>query len=387
MNSPALPTLHLDLSAEFPILRHRIFLNHASVSPLPRRATEAMQLYAKEAAESGGSAWPRWAERLKQTRQSAQQLLGAGNREIGFIHNTTHGLLCIANSLPWRPGDNIISTDVEFPANVYPWKNLAPRGVALRQVTERPDRSFAVDDFKTLIDSRTRGITVSMVQYSTGCRLPVEALAELCREHKIWLCLDAIQAVGAMPARPSELGCDFLSADAHKWMLGPEGIGLLYVREDRLDDFDETMTGWIARERFWDFADTSQPLQRGASRFEEGAHNMGGAAALGQSLGLINEIGIDTVWERIATLTNRLEEGLRKLDFTIISPRGEGQRSGILVAEKPDRDSDELMKRLGEREIDVTSRRGWLRFAPHFYNSSQQIDEVLNALAEILKRA
>ena len=374
----------LDWAAEFPILKDLIFFNHAAVSPLPARAARALACYAEEAATLGGAAWPRWHGRLKQARAAAATLLGADLDEVAFAHNTTHGLLCVANSLPWRPGDNIVSAEHEFPADVHPWRNLAERGVALRRVPERPDYRFSIDDFIRAIDARTRLVAVSLVQYSTGYRMPVEALAEVCRARGILLCLDAIQGLGALPVRVRELGCDFLSADGHKWLLSPEGVGLLYVRKERLELFNQSMTGWTGRVRHWDYDDITLPPLPAAARFEEGAHNMAGIAALGASLALLIEVGMAEVWRRIEALSEQLAEGLAKLGCTIVSPRGALERSGILAFTREGLDPAALVKRLEtEERIYVTARRGWVRVSPHFYNQPEQIERFLSALVRL----
>ncbi len=377
--------LQPDLAREFPVLAHVNFLNHAAVSPLPRRAAEMVQRFAREALEVGAVAWPEWAARIGRARARTAQLLACGQDEIAFSHNTTHGLMCIANSLPWRPGDNVVTAAGEFPANVHPWRNLAARGVALRTVAERPDRSFAPDDFAAAIDGRTRLVAVSLVQYGTGCRMPVEALAELCRRRGILFCIDSIQATGAMPTRPDDLGADFMSADGHKWLMGVEGAGLLYVRRERLNLLDATMTGWIGRVRPFDFTDCDQPLAEAALRFEEGSQNAVGIGALGESIGLILEVGLDEIWRRIEALTARIEEGARRLGFETISPRADGSRSGIIAIARPGLDVDACAKALAERKISIAARRGFLRLSPHFYNTAGQIDEFLHVLGECIK--
>jgi selenocysteine lyase/cysteine desulfurase len=380
------PRKSMDLVREFPILERSTFLNHAAVAPLPRRALDALAAYAEDAA-LGATAWPRMAARLKAAREAAGRLLGVPANEIGFVHNTTHGLLCMANSLPWRAGDNLVTAEHEFPANVQPWRQLGERGVARRVVAERPDHAFSIDDFAAAIDGRTRLVAVSMVQYSTGLRMPVEALAELCRERGVLLGLDAIQAIGAMPTRPTELGCDFLAADGHKWMLGPEGLGILWMRPELSDSLNASMTGWVGRVRSWDYDDHAQPLHPGARRFEEGSYNMAGAAALGAALEVINEFGIENVWGAVEALTARLAEGAARLGVAVASPRADGQRSGIVALDLgAGADPVATATELGRRGIHVAARRGWLRVSPHFYNRPDQIDALLAALSEILAR-
>lgn len=371
--------------AEFPVLNERIFFNHSAVTPLPARAAHALRDYADEAARMGSAAVGGWVERIATIRRTAAGLLGADPSEIAFAHNTTHGLMCVANSMRWRPGDNIVTAEHEFPANVYVWRNLARLGVALRTVPERPDHRFRIDDFIDRIDRRTRLLAISLVQYATGYRMPVEALAQVCRERGIRLCVDAIQAVGALPVDVAELGCDFLSADGHKWMLGPEGAGLFYVGKDRFDELTDAMTGWLGRPRFQDFADTAQPAINEARRFEEGALNVAGILALGQSLALLREVGQAAIVGLIEERTARLEAGLKALGFEIVSPRADGERSGMIAAWKKDIDPYDLVARLKRQRCDLSARRGWLRFAPHFYTPLEQIDEVLERLDKLMK--
>lgn len=372
----------MDLAAEFPILQDRIFLNHSAVAPLPTRSAEALRRWSAEAQTEVGGAWVNWAAYLRETRQNLARFIGATSDEIAFAHNTTHGLLCVANSLPWRPGDNVLIAEHEFPANVYPWKNLAARGVGLRVVPEAEGR-FRVEDFEARMDGRTRLVSVSLVQYSTGYRMPVEGLAEVCRSRGILLCVDAIQALGALPVDVGKLGCDFLVADGHKWLLAPEGLGLLYIRRPVLDEMNDAMTGWAGRMTPGDYEDVNQPLRPMAMRFEEGSHAMALVAAFGHSLSLLQDFGITEVWRQIEVLTGRLAEGLDRAGFHVVSPRGEGERSGIVSFSGPWEDPKAWVRRLEERKIYVAARRGWLRASPHFYNQASQIDGLVEALAEL----
>ena len=375
----ATPLLH----PEFPILQRLDYLNHAAVAPIPARAAQALARFAAQAAEQGGDAWPQWAAALRGARQRAGELLGVHENEIGFVHNTTHGLLCVANSLRWRPGDNVVVTQGDFPANYHPWRNLGELGVALRQVVPRADHRFTVDDFLPLIDANTRVLAVSLASYATGFRMPVETLAEACRARGVLLCVDAIQAMGAMPTRVAELGCDFIVADGHKWLLGPEGIGILWMRPELDAQLNASMTGWVGRTRPWDYADMQQPLHAGARRFEEGSHNMLGATALGESLGLLLETGLENIWSAIERHTAHLREGLARGGWSVVSPAGEGERSGIIACTRAGYDPAAVLRALAARKIALAARGGFLRISPHFYNTAEQIERLLAALAEL----
>lgn len=375
-NSPA------DSRAEFPILDRMIYLNHAGVAPIPARGAEAIRRYADDLANLGATPMPRWIEETQRTRRAAAELIGTRPHEVAFVQNTTHGLLCVANSLPWRAGDNVVTAEGEFPANVQPWRNLEQLGVARRVVPERPDRTFSVDDFRERIDARTRLVAVSLVQYATGYRMPVESLAELCRERGAWLCLDAIQAVGAMPVNVEALGCDFLSADGHKWMLGPEGCGIFYVRRELLDVVNDSMVGWLGRERPLEFDNHEQAAAPSARRFEPGSLNVAGVLALGESLRLFHEVGPAAVWSRIEALTAHVRQAAAREALDVVSPAGDGERSGIVCLRWEGIDEKAVAARLADRDIIVSPRRGSVRLSPHFYNTTEQLDTTLAALIE-----
>lgn len=374
----------VDLTHEFPILRDRIFFDHAAVAPLPARSAAALDAWRSEALTDVGGAWPQWAKSLGRARANAAKLVAASPDDIAFVHNTTHGLLCVANSLPWKPGDNILVPEGEFPANVHPWRNLAPRGVAVRTVPER-DYRFEVSDFTDLMDSRTRLVATSTVQYSTGFRMPVEDIAAECRKRNILLCVDAIQGLGAMPTQVEDLGCDFLVADGHKWLLSAEGFGVLYARSSARERMNDSMTGWTGRLVPGAYEDLDQALSPKAKRFEEGSHAMALAAIFEKSTELLLEVGMPEVWAGIEALTAALTEGLGRLGVKTIPTRADGERSGIVAAIIDGVDRADLVRSLQEENIFVAQRRGCIRISPHFYNNEAQIEEFLAVLGRELK--
>lgn len=357
-------------------------MNHAGVAPLPARTARALQAWSADAQTKVGGDWPAWARSVPKSRENAAKLLHCSPEEIALVHNTTHGIVIVANSVRFRPGDNVVFADHEFPANVYPWKNLLAKGVGHRIVPER-DRKFTADDFLAVIDGRTRLIAVSLVQYATGFRMPVEKLAEICRERDILLCVDGIQALGCMPVDVGALGCDFYVADGHKWMLSAEGLGVLYVRREAMDQLNDSMTGWIGREHPGDYDNLEQPLVPTAKRFEEGSHAIALTIAFEQSTGLLLEVGADEIWRRIESLTERIAERARELGLDVVSPRGEVERSGIVAVQKTGVNPKRWLPKLQERGVYLAARRDWLRFSPHFYNQPEQIDRVFETLKEL----
>lgn len=372
----------MELAAEFPILNELIYFNHAGVAPLPACAAQALSRFAEEAARLGATVWPRWNQAVAGSRAHAAALLNVRPEEIAFIHNTTHGLLLVAQSLRWRPGDCVLGLADDFPANVYPWTELATRGVTRHTVAPRIDGRYHIDDFAAALTPRTRVVAVSLVHYATGFRLPIEPLAEICHARGVLLCVDGIQGLGALPVDVPALGCDFLVADSHKWLLGLEGLGLLYIRHELLDQLDTALTGWVGRVRRSDYDDLHQPLVHEARRYEEGSHNIAGFQALQASLGLLREITLPVVWHRIEALTHQLSEGVKSLGYTVLSPRDTGERSGILSITRPGFDAAQAVKHMAARGVHVAVRGAGLRFSPHFYNTPEQCERCLAVLAE-----
>jgi len=369
----------MDIGREFPILRELTFLNHAGVSPLPARSAEAMRAMIGDAERFGPFYQKKHRQRLEWLRTAAARLLGCTADEIAFVKNTTEGLSLVAEGLDWRQGDNIVTAAREFPANVYPWRSLAHRGVELRIVPER-DWRFDLEDFARAIDKRTRLLTVSAVQFSTGFRMPLEELSQLCRERGVLSCVDGIQALGAMPFEVERWGTDFVSADGHKWLLGPEGFGIFYCRRERIEALRNCVLGWIGVENPSDYDRTDQAWVATARRFEEGSHNLVGAVGLAGSVELLLEVGLEQVERRILALTRRLLDGLDARGCEIFTPREEKSRLGIVSFCRPGEPSDRLFRRLLEQKIIVAHRREWVRVSPHFYNSEDQIDALLEAL-------
>jgi len=369
----------MDREREFPILKKLDFLNHAGVSPLPARSARAMREMISEAEHYGPFYFKKHRERLEALRGAAAKLLRCTADEIAFVKNTTEGLSLVAEGLDWRDGDNIVTAEHEFPANVYPWRSLARRGVELRVVAER-NWQFEVEDFARAIDARTRLLTVSAVEFSTGFRMPLEALGRLCQERGVLFCIDAIQALGAMAFDVEQWRIDFLAADGHKWLLGPEGFGLFYCRAERMDLLSNCVLGWLGVENPSDYDRTDQNWVSTARRFEEGSHNLVGAVGLAASVELLLEVGIEQIEQRVLALTRRLVDGLEARGCELFTPREDQSRLGIVSFRHPREPSERLFKHLLERKIIAAHRRGWIRVSPHFYNTEEQIDGVLEAM-------
>ena len=380
----------LDWDREFPSRRHSIQFNHAAVCPLPHRAVEALAAYARHIAERGALDWRDWGAEADALRVSASRLIGAdesvgGSRSVSVVPNTTWGLGLVAEGLDVRPGDSVVTTASEFPANLTPWVALERKGAGVRRLPTR-DGAFTAEELFAVCDTTTRLVSVSAVAFHTGFRAPMEEIGAFCRARGIVFGLDAIQAIGAIPVDVAGWNVDFLSADGHKWMLGPEGCGLLFTRPE-LRERLRPPAGWtnLRRDPGGIFHVPENPeYVRDATKFEVGALPTPGVYALRASLDLLLEIGLETIGRRIQATLAVLIDGLPTLGFEPVLFDGP-PRSGILAARPPaGKDARFFAKELNDRAIAVTAREGFLRFSPHVGDDEEEAGRVLAALGQLV---
>jgi selenocysteine lyase/cysteine desulfurase len=365
---------------QMPVARQWAYFDHAAVSPLPEAARQAMSDWAGDVAQNGDVNWPRWAERAEQTRRHAATLLGADPFEVALVRSTTEGINLVAEGFPWRPGDNVVTLADEFPSNLYPWMNLGDRGVETRRVSVQGGR-VNLDDLAAACDRRTRIVAVSWVGYASGWRHDVDALAELAHTRGAYLFLDAIQGLGVFPLDVSKTHVDFLAADGHKWLLGPEGAGIFYLRHEHLDLLRPRGVGWNSVVAGTNFNQIELKFRPTAARYEGGAANFAGLAALGESLELLLSFGTAALAQRVLEITdlacNRLEQGGARL-FTVRDDPNHS--SGIVSFDWPGQDPMLVRKRCLDQGIVLSCRGGRLRISPHAYNQPADLDRLLAAL-------
>ncbi len=367
------------IRSEFPITRNYNFQNHAAVGPLSRRCAVAMRTYVQHAEENaylkGG-----FYRHADYVRQLAAQLIGANADEVTFIKNTSEGISLVANGLSFSSGDNIVTTHAEFPANIYPWQALQSRGVQLRMVMEEEGR-IPLDRLIASIDNRTRLVTVSSVQFASGFRTDLAALGRACQEKGVLLFVDAIQSLGVMPLDVRTMPIDFLAADGHKWLLGPEGLGIFYVRKEIQGHLRPTCIGWLSMKDALNFDRYRFDFQDSIKRYDSGAYNLAGIYGLGGSLELILEIGIEQIHQHALALTDRMVTGLRERGYRIVSSRAKGEASAIVAFTSDLHDHDTIQRHLQqEHRLVIAVRCGRLRASPHFYNTPREIDQLVDAL-------
>jgi len=369
---------------EFPVTRECVYLNHAGVGPLSQRAATRMAMMAETVSRSGDRLWPDRMEEADRVRGLAARLLGAReSHEVAFVENTSTALSLVAEGLDWQPGDNVVGAALEFPSNVYPWMGLASRGVEYRQVEERDGR---IDPGEILarLDSRTRMLALSWVQYASGFRSDLARLGRACRERGILFVVDVIQGLGALPLDVEADFVDVAAASAHKWLLGPEGIALLYVSDRVVERLRPARAGWRSMRDPFQWTAYDLTWNQGARRFESGTLNAYGIVALGGSLEVLLNVGAEEIEPRVLALADLAARGLEGLGFSVVSSRRRGETSGIVTAVPPGRNAQELIKPLDQRGIVVAARAGRLRIAPHFYNTADEIERCLGELAELI---
>lgn len=374
------------LRSAMPVAERWAYFDHAAVAPVSEPAADAMRRWLEEATCEGDTCWPRWSKALRTTRTAAAQLIGADEDEIALVPNTTAGINLVAEGFDWRPGDNVVTLADEFPSNLYPWMNLADRGVETRRLST--DQGVVdLQQLAALCDDRTRIVSVSWIAYASGCRRDLAAIAQVAHSCGALFFVDAIQGIGAFPLDVNAMGIDFLAADGHKWQLGPEGAGIAYLRREHLPRLRPLGLGWQSVIHEHDFGRIELRLKENASRYEGGSHNMAGFLALGASLQLLNSLGIDNVAAAILDFTDRACVALEPLGAEILSPRDSvlsprdpGQSSGIVAFDLPGRDAMELCKHCLARGVVLSCRGGHLRISPHAYNNGQDLQRLVDAL-------
>ena len=372
-----------DLRRFFPVTQKYIYLNHAGVSPLSTQVQSSMEAFLKEATENGYTNPEMWVETIESCRQSAARLINANPDEIAFVKNTTQGIILTANGINWQVGDNVVTTNVEFPSNIYPWWNLERHGVETRLVQEMNKR-ILVEDIIAKIDSRTRVVTISHVEFASGYRNDITTIGEICRDKGILFFVDAIQALGAFEVDVKKQHIDFLSADGHKWLLGPEGAAIYYCAKNKLNQLTNTNIGWASVVDDLSFSEYNLTQKPSARRFEEGSYNTVGIFGLNAAITLLLEIGIPNIERRILDLTQCLIKNLYDQGYEILSPvENELERSGIVIFRSRKFSSDMLFEIFYQSGVSCAKRGGGIRLSPHFYNSEAEIDIVADILSTV----
>lgn len=368
---------------EFPQLPGLRYLNHAAVSPWPQRAVDAVQRFAQQNVHTGARDYPHWLQVERGLRERLQRLLNAPScGDIALVKNTSEALSFVAFGLDWRAGEQVVISNEEFPSNRVVWQALKRFGVELVQVDlHRGDAEAAL---LAACGPRTRLMSISAVQYASGLRLDLPRLGQGCQERGVLLCIDAIQQLGALPFDVQASQCAFAMADGHKWLLGPEGLGVFYCRSDLREQLKLHEYGWHMLEHAGDYQRTDWQPARSARRFECGSPNMLGTMALEASLSLLEEVGMAQVEAALQERMQWLLDGLQGISgVQLHSPLNPQRRAGILTFSLAGWDNQALYQRLRDEQVICAQRGAGIRLSPHFYTQAQVIEETLQLLHQL----
>jgi selenocysteine lyase/cysteine desulfurase len=394
------PTATLGDRSLFPALQPKAYLNHAAISPPSAPVQDAVAACLQHYTEQGMGAFMTYLEQREGLRASLASLVGAQSDEIGFVPNTSWGVVFAAMCFPWERGDGIVLLDGEFPTNITPWQQAAELyGLKITRIPAAhfgsPDPGQGLAQLDAALRDGAKLIAVSAVQFQTGLRMPLMAISALARRHGATTFVDAIQGCGVVPLDFEALGVDLASCGSHKWMMGLEGAGFVYVRREMGPRLRPRLAAWLSHQDGLGFLFDGpghlrydRPLKQDASMVEGGAYNTLGFVALHTSLQLIESLGVPTIYEHVQRYHDALEPKLTALGLTSLRSPSPGERSGILAFEVPEAgEPTRLPERLAARGVSASYPDGRLRFAPHWPNALDEVDLVAAAVADALAEA
>ena len=377
----------------FPVLGRRLYFNHAGIAPMPRPVGEAVREFLCQFENDAFLGFDFDAP-VQTLRKQFAAWIGAGEDEIALLHNTSEAVSAIALGIDWQPGDRVILSDSEYPANQYPWMAVRDRfGVELVIVREETDDGgrVCVPDARLLEEiahPNTRLLALSHVQWGTGQGHDLEKFGKACREHDVLFSVDAIQSLGVMPIDVEAAQIDFLQAGGHKWMLGTMGAACLYVRRSRLQQMRLSTVGWNSVTNPMQWEDINFTLQPDARRFEYGSPAVASIIAVGTGMTLLNRLGSNAIAARVQQLGRQFINGIEQLGCAVVSPHNDDNRGGAVCFLPPDRSAESaksLYQELSKNQsCELASRCGRVRFSPHFYNTNEQVDRCVELIGNAI---
>jgi selenocysteine lyase/cysteine desulfurase len=368
-------TLRAKYREQFPVTERLVYLNHAGVAPLSRRAAEAMKQIADDVCLYGSLHYDQWLDAYEGVRVAAAALLNADRSEIAIVKNTSEGISMVAQGFPWKAGDRIVAFREEFPANYFPWKRLENRGVTIDWLscTDDPGR----------IDEAARGarlLAISYVQYLSGFRADLESIGRICRDRGVFFFVDALQGLGVFPVDVRRAGIHALSADGHKWLLGPEGCGILFLNRDLQEMIEPVEFGWTNIAGYNDYSCRDMTLRQDAGRYECGTLNTVGCYGLRAAIELILEMGVEEVGTAVQALGDQLAGAVVPKGYQVLGTRTPGTGAGIVSFRKDGIDARLIVRKLKDAGFIAAPRQGWVRVSPHFYITPEEIDRLAATL-------
>ena len=383
--------VRISLRQAMPISRSWAYFDHGAVAPLPAPTAQAISTWLEQACHDGDTRWLEWSQKVESLRSDLACLVHATSAEIALVPNTSTGISLVAEGLDWKPGDNVVVPSNEFPSNLLPWKNLKHRGVEIREVEVSATGELTAEMIMKVMDRRTKLVSVSWVGFSTGFRCDLHEICSAVHKLGALFFVDAIQGMGVFPLELDKIPIDFLAADGHKWMLGPEGAGMLFVRDKHLERLRMTIVGWGSVPNAGQFSASEVLWKKQASRFEAGSQNMSGMIGFGASVRLLLEHGAarpdsplaDSILDNVDDLVSRLE----RWGWTNSAHPDRRHRSGIVSWIPGTGDPQAVRLKLLEQKVVTSVRLGQLRASIHAYNNGDDLDRLFEALAEVAGRS
>lgn len=374
-----------EVRQQFPFIKNGIiYFNHASTAPISLSVREKLCELLKDKSENNIDDYSNFLKVYEETKSILGKLINSHSDRIAFVDNTSTGLNILANGLKWNPGDRILLNDIEFPANVYPFMNLKKYGVEIDFVKSK-NRIVTAEDLIENIKPETKLISVSFVQFLSGYKIEIEKLGKFCRDRNIIFSIDGIQGIGAINFDVQNFYVDFLSCGTQKWLFGAQGLAFIYLSEELQRKISPTYLGWLSVENAWDLLNFKMELKSTANVFQGGTLNTIGVYIFNTSLKLLKDFGFDKIEERVISNTKYLRKRLNEIGIScLIDEVGETYFSGITTFKVDD--SESLFKYLENKKIICSLREGFIRLSPHFYNTFEDIDVVVNSIQEFINK-
>jgi len=368
----------------FPHLKtDQVYFNHAAIGPWSKLVLDRISEYAGQRSFSQVENYKYLLEWNARAKINLGKLIGTVPERIAWVENVSNGLNILAQGLQWKTGDRIILNDIEFPSNVYPFLNLKKLGVEI-DFAHSHDGIVDVDDIEKLITPKTKLVSISLVQFLSGYRADMNAIGVLCRRHEIIFCVDSIQAAGVVKIDVQKSQIDFLTGGTQKWFMSSQGLSYLFVTEELQERIDQKNVGWASVANAWNLLDYDLTLKKTADRFQNGTINALGVAIFEASLNLFREVGILNIEQQVLENTKYFMERLEEINLNPILKNAKPNQQAGIVSFKHNK-ANELFQKLEERRIYCAVREGMIRFSPHFYNTKDEINKVIDALENFTK--
>ena len=366
----------------FPHLKNGIvYFNHASTAPISTKVKERIDEFVHERSVEAKDDYWAFKDVADETKNIIGEMINCSGDRIAFLDNTTNGIIWLASGIDWNPGDRIILNDVEFPANVYPFLQLKEKGVEV-DIIKSTNGIVNADEIIAAIKPKTKLISVSFVQFLSGYKIDLEKIGNVCREKGIIFSVDSIQGLGAVRLDVEKYNIDYLANGTQKWMLGLQGLAFIYVRKELQEKMKSAPVGWLAVKDAWKLLDFDLTTKETAERFQPGTLNNLGIYAFNSSMKIFKEFGFDEIEKQVLSNSKYFINELQKIGYeSPLQNLPEKHLSGIVSFRSEN--AQKIFDFLSQKKIVCSLREGYIRFAPHFYNTKQEIDLVVETMKSI----